>query len=77
MRFLLLLVLLTSSANAINKDQMNQLMDGEDVNAVMAKKPKKVVTTECSSSEQCKFDEFCHKASQYDAKGVCVKKPKD
>lgn len=77
MRFLLLLVVLASNAHAINKDQMNQLMDGEDVNTVMAKKPKKAVVTECKSPEQCKFDEICYKASAYDAKGVCVKKPRD
>lgn len=77
MRFLVLLLFLASTAHAINKEQMNQLMDGEDMNTVMAKKPKKVVVTECQSSEQCKFDEVCYKASKYDAKGVCVKRPKN
>lgn len=77
MKFLILLSLLASTAHAINKEQMTELMDGEDVNVVMSKKPKKVAVTECSNSEQCKFDEYCHKASAYDAKGICVKKPKN
>jgi len=77
MRYLIIGLLIASSANALTRDQGKRLMDGEDMNEVRTKTPKKVAVSECTHDGQCKFDEYCHKERKSDHKGVCVKKSKD
>lgn len=81
MRYALCLVLvLASSAYAINRDQMNRAMDGEDLNTVLSppkrQKPKPAMK-ECFTSGDCGSLEVCYIASKSDAKGVCVKRPEN
>ena len=74
-----LAVFLTVSAHAINRDQMQSLMDGEDAAEVLSNKhtKKEVSVRQCVNDSQCKVGDVCYKASKYDTKGVCVKKPQN